>query len=245
VSVLGGNITLESARKLCSLDLAAWQHSKKPLPIVPTPAPIKGKHIFLLDKDTAQAQLNIGHIGINRVNPDRFALQVMNEILGGGGMTSRLGEEVRVKRGLTYGIYSFFASREFTGEFAVNTFTKVDSLSETITIILNELQRIREQPVTDQELKDAKQGLIGSFPLGFEQYEGIAQEYVQMNFYGLPKEDIIHYPAHINALTKADIQKAAQQYIHPDDIVITVTGPSAKLLPQLEKFGPVVTVPAI
>jgi len=245
VLVLVGDISPEIAKQLCSQYLSDWKPSTKPLPSMPKHEQQNGLQIFVVDKDTSQAQVNIGHIGINRVNPDRFKIQVMNRILGGGGLYTRLATEVRVKRGLTYGIYSFFAKREFTGEFAVSTFTKVDTLGETVRVILAELKKIRENPVSDEELMDAKQGLIGSFPLQFEKYEGIAQDLVHMSFYKLPREDIIKYPQYINSVTKTQIMETAQKYIHPNDLVITIVGPADRIVPQIENLGTVKVVPEI
>jgi zinc protease len=245
VLVLVGDITVDQVKTLCHKYLGSWSRAEQPLCPIPAPKPLKGLHINIIDKDTVQAQLNIGHIGINRINPDRFKIDVMNRILGGGGLFSRLATEVRVKRGLTYGVYSFFARREFTGEFAVSTFTKVETLGETVRVILTELQKIREEPVTDDELKDAKQGLIGSYPLRFEKYEGIAETLVHRNFYGLPMDDITRYPQHINSVTKEQVQQTASNFIHPDNLIITIVGPADKIKPQVEDLGSVRVVPEI
>ncbi|MBN1552949.1 insulinase family protein, partial [bacterium] len=185
VLVLVGDVSKSSVESLCEKYLSDWEKASESLPLINAPLQIVGRKITIVNKDTVQAQINIGHIGINRTNPDRFRIEVLNRILGGGGLYTRLAEEVRVKRGLTYGVYSFFAQREFTGEFAVSTFTKVESCGEAIEVILSELNRIRDELVTDDELWDAKQSLIGSFPLEFEDYEGIAQSLVHMYFYGL------------------------------------------------------------
>ncbi len=245
VLVVVGDVDTEQLQRLCNQNLAQWSASQAPLPEVQAPEQVQGVHIHVVDKPIAQAQINMGFIGINRVNPDRFKLEVLNNILGGSGLFSRLGLEVRVKRGLTYGISSYFARREFTGEFIVNTFTKAETLGETVRIVLNELRRIRKEPVTDQELKDAKQSLIGSFPLQFERYEGIARALVHTKFYKLPMRDITHYPTYINAVTKSDILESARKYLHPDDIVITVVGPADTIVPQLEPLGTVTVVPGI
>ncbi|MBN1357084.1 insulinase family protein [bacterium] len=243
VLVVIGDISKDQVETLCRDYLSGWERSSEPLPPIPPPRPVSGTQIHIIDKDTVQAQVVMGHIGIDRVNPDRFKIETLNRILGGGGLFTRLSTEVRVKRGLTYGVYSFFARREFTGEFAVGTFTKVDTLGETVRVILDELRKIREEPVLDGELQDAKQGLIGSHPLEFEQYEDIAGTLVHMNFYGLPLDDVTLYPRYIRSVTREDILKTAQRYIHPDDLVITIVGPADRIVPQIESLGPVRIVP--
>ncbi len=187
----------------------------------------------------------MGHVGINRTHPDRFRLEILNRILGGGGLFSRLATEVRVKRGLTYGIYSYFAEREFTGEFAVGTFTKLDTVGEAVEVIVSELEKIRNEPPSEQELREARQGLIGSYPLRFEEYEGIAETLVHQNFYNLPMTDITEYGRYIQAVTGEDVMEAARKHIHPEDMVITILGPVDAIKPQVERFGEVEIVEAI
>lgn len=237
--VIVGDITLDQVKTLCDSYLAGWEASGKPLPVVPAPHPVQGMRINLVDMPTAQAQITMGHVGVNRTNPDRFKLDVMNQILGGGGLYTRLAEEVRVKRGLTYGIYCYFARRQYTGEYLLHTFTKAESTVETITVCLQELKRIRNNNVTEEEVADAKMALVGRHPLRYEQYEDIAQTLVHTNFYGLLLNDTTNYSDYISKVTVDDVRQVARKYLHPDDIVITVVGPADILKPELEKLGPV------
>ena len=239
VLVFVGDVSLDVVRGMCDSYLSQWSNSDEASEIIHEAKMSSEVKIKIIDKDTVQAQINMGHVGINRTDPDRFKLRVLNSILGGSGLYSRLATEVRVKRGLTYGVYSFFAQREFTGEFAVSTFTKLETCKETIQVILNELNRIRTETVSDDELEDAKQSLIGSFPLAFEEYEGIAQTLVHSAFYKLPRTDTTDFPIYIRNVTKEDVLAAAQKHIHPEDIIIVVTGPAEKLAPELESLGPV------
>lgn len=245
VLVFVGAISMEQVRALCENHLSAWSATDEALPPIDRPTQASGVRFMILDRDTVQAQIMAGNIGIDRVNPDRFAVEVMNHILGGSGLFSRLATEVRVNRGLTYSIGSFFAQREFTGEFAISTFTKLESVGETVNVILAELNKIRTAPVTEQELKDAKQGLIGRFPLQFERYEGIASTLVHLNFYGLPMDDITRYPQSISKITKEEVLKAAQEYIKPADLIFTIVGPASSIVHQLHTLGQITVVEAI
>jgi zinc protease len=242
VLVLVGDISRDRVVELCNAHLACWESSNTPLPVVGTPRPIEGTRVLLVDKPATQAQIMIGHVGINRTNPDRFKLLVMNKILGGGGLYTRLAEEVRVKRGLTYSIYCYFARREYTGEFLLSTFTKAESAAETIRVCLHEIRRIRDEPVTPGELQDAKMTLTGSHPLQFEQYEDIAQTLVHNAFYGLPLTDVTQFAEHVENVSPADIRRVARKYLHPDDMVVVVVGPAGVLKADLESIGPVVVV---
>lgn len=240
--VVVGDVRASDVVALCEESLADWVPSKEPLPVIGAPAPVSGTRILLVDKPTTQAQITMGHIGINRTNPDRFKITLMNSILGGGGLYTRLADEVRIKRGLTYGIYCYFARRDYTGEYLLNTFTKVESTAETIRVCIDEIRRIRNESVSEKELEDARMTLIGSHPLQFEQYEDIAQALVHNIFYGLPITDITHFAEHINQVSVDDVREAARKYLHPDDLVITVVGPAEILKPQLETIAPVVVV---
>ena len=245
VLVVVGNISKENAVEMCETYLGSWPVSTKPLPIVGVPRPIEGIRVLLVDKPVTQAQIMMGHIGINRTNPDRFDLLVMNKILGGGGLYTRLAEEVRVKRGLTYSIYSYFARRDYTGEFLLSTFTRAESAVETIRVCLQEIAKIRHESVTQEELENAKMTLIASHPLQFEEYEDIAQTLVHNAFYGLPLTEVTHFADQVEKVSISDVQRVAQKYLHPDDMVIVVVGPAETLLPELETIGPVVVVDPI
>lgn len=246
VLIAVGAISEAELKLLCENHLASWTSKDLlPLPAIEPPQPIKGLTIRIIDQDAVQAQIAMGHIGIDRRNPDQFSIDVLSEILGGGSLSSRLGNEVRVNRGLTYGIYSFFAKREFTGEFAVSTFTKIESVGEVVTVILDELKKIRDNPVTADELRDAKQGLIGQFPLRFEEYEGLAEEISYLYYNKLPVEYVRDYSKKIAAITVNDVQNAAQHYIDPENMVITIIGPADQIEPQLRAFGTIERVPSI
>ena len=238
--IIVGDVAAKDVAALCDRYLSKWEKSGDSLPMIGMPLPIEGTRILLIDKPVSQAQITMGHIGINRTNPDRFKITVMNHILGGGGLHTRLAQEVRIKRGLTYGIYCYFARRDYTGEFILSTFTKVESVVETIQVCLDELRRIRSEPVSEKELREAKMSLISGHPLQFEQYEDIAQALVHNSFYGLPMTDITHFADSISNVTIEDVRDAAQKYLHPEDIVLTVVGPADILKVQLEQIGPVV-----
>ncbi len=246
VLIAVGAITETELRTLCEKHLSNWtSRTADPLPEIAPPEPLHGITIRIIDQEAVQAQIALGHIGIDRRNPDQFALDVLNEILGGGSLASRLGNEVRVNRGLTYGIYSFFARREFTGEFAVSTFTKVESVGQVVEVILNELRKIRDTAVSEEELRDAKQGLIGQFPLRFEEYEGLAEEISYLYYNNLPIEYVKEYSQRVAAISADDLQQAARTYIDPDNLTITVVGPADRIEPQLRSLGVVERVPAI
>jgi zinc protease len=186
----------------------------------PGPSVPAGIHPTLVDRSVVQATVILGSGGIARSNPDYYRLQVMNYILGGGGFASRLMKIVRSKNGLAYGISSGFDAGKFPGSFAVNTQTKNKSTNEALRLIIEQLRDMQEHPVSDAELSSAKKYLIGSFPLKLDRQSAIASFILQVELYGLGLDYAEQYPKLIAAVTKEDIQRVAQKYLHPDALLL-------------------------
>jgi zinc protease len=186
-----------------------------------------------LDKNITQANIAIGHIGISRENPDFYAVAVMNYILGGGGFSSRLMDNIRDNKGLAYDVHSVFAAQKEPGAFRVWVQTKNESANEAIAESLKEINRIRTEPVSDQELADAKAYLTGSFPLRMDTYAKIAGMLTSVEIYNLGLDYPQKYPVLIKAVTKDDILRVAKKYLDPGRMVIVVLAnhEKAKLKP--------------
>jgi zinc protease len=166
----------------------------------------------------------MGHRGIARDNPDYYAITVMNFILGGGGFTSRLLEDIRTKAGLAYSVASAFVAMQFPGSFQVVLQTKNASAGDALRRTCAEIERMRAEPVSDEELAGAKQYLTGSFPLRLDTTSKIAGFVSQVEFFGLGVDYVDRYAERINAVSKADIQRVAREYLHPDRMNLVVVG---------------------
>jgi zinc protease len=197
----------------------------------PAPSVATGIHAQLIDRNVAQATLILGSGGVARLNPDYYKLQVMNYILGGGGFSSRLMKVVRSKAGLAYGINSEFAAGKFPGAFLISLQTKNVSANDALKLILQQMREMQETQVTDDELQSAKKFLIGSFPLKIDRQSEIVNFILQVEIYGLGLDYADRYPGIIKAITAADVQKVAQQYLHPDglDLVAVANQSVAKI----------------
>jgi zinc protease len=180
-----------------------------------TPSAAPGIRADLVNRNVAQANLILGSGGIARSNPDYYKVQVMNYILGGGGFSSRLMRVVRSKAGLAYSIDSAFSAGKFPGAFAVVLQTKNQSAQEALKLIIAQLREIQNQPVSDRELASAKKYTIGSFPLRLDRQSQIVSFMLQVELYGLGLDYAERYPNLIGEVTKLDVQKAAQKYLHP------------------------------
>jgi zinc protease len=186
----------------------------------------------LIDKDISQANIVLGSLGITRKNPDFYAFQVMNYILGGGGFASRLMDEIRVNRGLAYSVSSSFSPGLEPGPFAVTLETKNASATEAISQVVEQLKRIRTQPVTPEEVQDAKSYLIGSFPRKMDSMSKRAWLLAYVEFYGLGLDYPWRYRELIEHLTPADLQKVAEKYINPENYLLVVVGKKSAMTSQ-------------
>jgi zinc protease len=223
-----GDVTAEQATTLVQTHFGSWKKGTTPPRNIKDPAPIKRKTVQLIDKDLTQSTIILGHGGIQRAHPDFYAVTVMNYILGAGGFSSRLMDSIRDKQGLAYGIMSHFDARLLPGSFWINLQTRTEATNQAIAGVLAELKNIREAPVSDQELAEAKSFLMGSFPLRFDTTAKLAQVLAQVEFYGLGFEYFSQYPKWIERVTKEDVQRVAKQYLDPQRYALVVVGNLAK-----------------
>ena len=217
-----GDITEEEALDLITRYFGSW--SEKPVPEIQIPsAPsLKEKTIKLIDKDLKQANVMLGHVGIDRKNPDYYAVSVMNYILGAGGFSSRLLTEIRDNEGLVYSIHSRFGAATYPGSFSVRFQTRNATAQKAIDAVIAEIRRIRDHPVSQQELEEAKSFLIGSFPLRIDTTVKIANILTQIEYFNLGLGYFDQYPQRIRTITQEDVQRVARKYLDPDRFVLVV-----------------------
>jgi zinc protease len=189
---------------------------------------------------SVQTEIRIGHRGLNRLHPDYYAVVVMSAILG-GLFNSRLNMNLREDKGYTYGASAGFDMRRGHGPFsaraAVNTEVTVPALRE----FLLELDRIREVPVTDEELRAARNYLVGVFPLRFETPGPVAGSLAGLFVHGLPDDELDRYRASIEAVSVDDVLRVARDHIHPEAAAVVLVGDHEQFGSDLEAaaIGPV------
>jgi zinc protease len=206
----------------------AWKKGAVTARNTKKPSPIERKTVQLIEKDLTQSTIVLGHEGLSRTHPDYYSVTVMNYILGAGGFSSRLMDSIRDKQGLAYGIMSHFDARLMPGSFWVNLQTKTETTNQAITGVLSEIKSIRDTPVSDQELAEAKSFLMGSFPLRFDSTAKLAHVLAQVELYGLGFEYFSDYPKWIAQVTKEDVQRVAIQYLDPNRYALVVVSDLAK-----------------
>jgi zinc protease len=188
-----------------------------------------GSGVIRVNKDLTQANIIMGHEGVTRSNPDYYAIQVMNNILGGGGFTSRAMESIRNQRGLAYSVYTQFNADKSHGSFEFVMQTRNESARDAMQIARAEIERIRRELVSEQELNDAKDYLTGSFPLRLDTNRKVASFLAQVEFYELGSDYPDRYSAYIRAVNREDVLRVAQQYLRPEKFITVVVGNQSKI----------------
>ncbi|MEM6780602.1 MAG: pitrilysin family protein [Pseudomonadota bacterium] len=181
-------------------------------------------HVVLYEHDIPQSIIDIKIPAFGRDDPDYYALQVMNYILGGGGFGSRLMEEIREKRGLTYGIYSNISDTRKIDALSISTSTNNDSVLEMLSVIRFEIDRLRTEGVTKKELKDAKSYLTGSMPLALSSTDRIAGMLLSLQMQDLPINYLDSYSEKIKDVSQKDILRVAERVLKSEDMTTILVG---------------------
>ena len=180
--------------------------------------------VKIVDFETPQSVAVFAQPGIDRDDPDFFAAYLLNHILGGGSFESRLMNEVREKRGLTYGVYSYLADKDGAQLWMGSVSSANDRIAEAVEVIRDEWSRIRENGVTEEELQDAKTYLTGAYPLRFDGNGPIADITVAMQMEGLPTDYIQNRNDMVEAVTLEDVNRVARELLDPSRLTFVITG---------------------
>lgn len=228
----------EIIRKLNAL-FTGWNKEDVRFPEVPKVENRFEKSVYYVYKDINQANVMMGHLGIQRRSPDYFPVMVMNFILGGGSFTARIPGRIRSDEGLAYSAHSAFQTARDLGIFFVACQTKLESTNRAISIALEELEKIRQTPVNHEELAQAKETFMNQFIFRFTTGASIVAQKIDIEYEGLPLNYLETYLENVQAVTQEDIQRVARKYLHPDKIKILVVGDREKFDKPLDNFGKV------
>jgi zinc protease len=217
----------EMFRKLIDT-FGSWKGAAPPPFLLEKPSPVSGRTSVLVNyPDATQTQIRMGNIGIPINHPDHIPLQVANTIFG-GGFTSRLVEELRVKRSLTYGASSWFPASLAGGSYVISTFTKNETVQEAIDVILAELERYRLTGPTDDELLKAQNSIAGDFARGLQTPEAIASQLTDIELFGFANDHLQTYLEQVRSVGMTDLRRVVKTHFVLDDMVLVlVSSPSA------------------
>jgi zinc protease len=194
------------------------------LPTVAEVEPLKAPSEQRIPMATAQAHVLIGQPGHRREDPDFFPLLVGNYVLGGGGFVSRLTTEVREKRGLTYGVYSYFSPGIHAGAFTVGLQTRRDQADQALSLVRDVVRGFVADGPTDTELQAAKDNLINGFVLRIDTNRKLLDNVANINWYGLPADYLQTWTQRIQAVQATDVRRAFQRVLQPGNMAAVVVG---------------------
>jgi zinc protease len=206
-----------------------WKKKETKFPQLPQIEYEFEKELYFIEKEITQSNFFLCHLGVDRLSPDYFKINVMNYILGASGFNSRLMNSVRTASGLAYSVGSYFHFPKFAGFFLCYCQTKTGRTSEAIQKIIEELELVRNTPVSREEYIRAKEALKNKFIFRFQTSAQILQQMIFVEYQGLPKDYLETYLDNIGSVTLEDIQQTARKYIHPDKLTLVLVGNKAVL----------------
>jgi zinc protease len=201
----------------------ALPRGEAPPPIPPVTA-AGAASMQVLPHHASQSHLFIGAPGMKRIDPDYFPLLVGNYILGGGGFDSRIMVEIRQKRGLAYSAYSYFSPMQELGRFQIGLQTRREATDEALGVVRETLRRFIDEGPTEAEVTQARNNLVGGFPLRLDSNKKIQEQLAMIGFYRLPLDWLERYPRAVKAVTRADIMRAFRARVRPEAMATVVVG---------------------
>lgn len=248
VLVIGGNIKADDAFALAERYFGDWAKPARPVPATELSAPVSARvnsRVVVVDKpDAGQAAVLLVRTGLKRSEANYYTGLVANSVLG-GGYSARLNQEIRIKRGLSYGASSALDVRREIGPFIAATQTKNESAAQVAAVLIDELSRLSRDPVSEEEFVPRKAALIGSTSLRLETNEGLVTYIGSLALHDLSLEEINNYIKKIQAVTAGDIQSFAGSRLSSETARIVIVGNAREFLDELRKrFTDVEVIPA-
>jgi zinc protease len=236
--VFAGDVTMDQVVTLAEPLFGDWAGASPADRRSAPDAAQPGRLLRVVAKDDApQSEVRVGHVGLPRSTPEYFDVMVMNAVLG-GLFSSRINLNLREAHGYTYGAFSSFDWRRAAGPFVVNTAVKSEVTGDAVREILNEIDRIRREAISEDELALATSYLDGVFPIRYETTGAIAGALASLIVHGLPEDYYDRYREHVRSVTTASVLRAATEHLHPDRLRVLVVGdPAIVTAPLSEVTG--------
>ncbi|OCQ91787.1 peptidase M16 [Limnothrix sp. P13C2] len=238
---ISGDFDRTAMRRLIEARLGDWQpgpNRENPLPAV---SQVQTSGVFVVDRpQLTQSSVVLGHLGGLVSNTDYPAMAVLNDVLNGFG--GRLFNELRSRQGLAYSVYGYWSPNyDFPGTFQAGGQTRSEGTVPLIQGLKAEIAKVRSQPISNQELNFAKESALNSFIFNFADPSQTLGRLMTYDYYGYPSDFIFRYQKAVQATTIEDVQRAAQTYLKPDQLVTLVVGNQKSIQPPLNQLGQPVT----
>lgn len=235
--IMTGDVEVNQALALLNDAFGNWEaKAAAPHKDLEKEAPTTRSVEIVSKSDAAQVELRLGHLGIPRTHPDYFSVVVMNALLG-GLFSSRINLNLRERHGYTYGASSYFDWRRNSGPFVISTAIQSEVTADALRECITEIDGMRSQEVSADELSLATNYLDGVFPIRYETTSAIASALANMVVFDLPNDFYNTYRANIRAVTPADVLAAAKTHVHPDRLRAVVVGDPGVIKESLEKLS--------
>lgn len=230
VIAIVGDLDRAEAEAMAKRLAASRPEGEAPPELPPVPA-LNQEHTEAVEFRSTQTHLLTGQPAVARRDPRYPALYLINHVLGGGGLVSRLAEELREKRGLSYSSYSYFAPAAAGGRFVMGTQVRSDAAGEALEVLHGTLERLYREGPTDEELEAARRNITGAWPLNLDSNSDIVGQVAMIGFYELPLDYLESFPARIAALDRKAVMEAFREVIHPQRLVTLRLGPDPEASP--------------
>lgn len=235
---LAGDITPDEAFATAEKYFGGWAQVQVSASTMKEPAPVKGQHIWLIDKpDAVQTQIRVGRVAIKRADPDYIPLDVTNHIFG-GSYNSLLNTEVRIKSGLTYGANSTLSAHVHAGSLAVDTYTRTEQTLPALKLVMDMLTKMSKGDLTAKNLDFARDYMAGVYPIQSETAEQVAGRVLMVAMYGLPADYNRTFPDKIRATSLSEVQAQGKKYFGTEDVDIVLAGNVGAFRDELKKQYP-------
>lgn len=237
-----GDFESDKMRSLIEEKFGKWSPpNQPPKPIVPAASQAKQGGVFFINQpQLTQSYVQMGHLGGLLSSPDYAALDVLNQVMNGFG--GRLFNEVRSRQGLAYSVYSFWSPNfDYPGVFLAGGQTRSDATVPFIKSVRAEIEKLRSKPITATELAFAKDQVLNSFVFKFQAPVQTLSRLMRYEYFGYPADFLFRYQQGVKATTIEDVQRVAQKYLQPEQLVTLVVGNNAAIQPPLSSVGAEVT----
>jgi len=235
--IVTGNIDEERARSIGSRHFGDWRGEPAAEPEFDVAARVEETTVFIVDRPgSVQSEIRLGHVGVDRHHPDFFPLLVMNTMLG-GAFTSRLNMNLRERHGFTYGVRSGFAMRRRPGPFTVDVAVATEVTARAIQEALSEIQGLREDGPTPEELDNTRDYLRGVLPLRLQTTGALASRIAEIVVFDLPSDYFQHYRDNIARVTREDVHRVARDAIQPDRLAVVLVGDADAVAEPIRELG--------
>jgi len=226
---------------LIAKEFGDWQPQDTNVPPLPPVTPQAEGGVFFIERpQLTQSYIQMGHLGGMLDSPDYPALSVLNGVMNGFG--GRLFNELRSRQGLAYSVYGYWSpGYDYPGVFVAGGQTRSDATVSLVRSMLAEIERLRREPISPEELAYAKDSVLNSFVFKFQTPSQTISRLMLYEYYGYPADFVFRYRQGVEATTIADVQRVAKKYLVPDKMLTLVVGNSAAIEPPLTDLGAKVT----